>query len=127
VSEFDATHAGELLSALLDGELKPDEQDRIREHVDSCDQCGAEYDELLRTRDLVRGLPSLEPPIDFVATVVRRRQRIFVYGALLSATAMILMTVVALTLTINTLPGDPSLWDRAHHAAEEVVRAFSLR
>ena len=58
------THAGDALSALLDGELSTAEEAEVRAHVATCDECRAELAATERMRAVVRALPSLDlPPI----------------------------------------------------------------
>jgi hypothetical protein len=62
-----AEHAGDLLSALLDGELGTDEADAVRTHVGACTDCARELDDVRVARRLVRELPAAEPPPGFLA------------------------------------------------------------
>lgn len=57
-----ADHLDDELSALLDGELSGDEADAARAHLAECAFCSAELAATARTRDLVRGLPPVDPP-----------------------------------------------------------------
>jgi hypothetical protein len=52
----------ERLSALLDGELPDAERARVERHLSSCAACRAELEELRRTVELLRGLPSVDVP-----------------------------------------------------------------
>lgn len=56
------THPGELLSALLDGELSDEDQTRVADHLASCTVCGDELRDLHAARAAVRSLPVLEMP-----------------------------------------------------------------
>ena len=53
----------ELLSDLLDGELVPEVQQTVEEHLASCDSCAASYKQLKRTVRFVRANsdPALAP------------------------------------------------------------------
>ncbi len=55
----------ELLSAYLDGMLDPSEKDRADRHLLRCPACRAELDDLKMVLDLVRDLPTVEPPAQF--------------------------------------------------------------
>lgn len=55
-------HPGDLLSALLDGELSVAEADQVEAHVRGCGSCGAELDEVREARAVLRALPALDPP-----------------------------------------------------------------
>lgn len=57
-------HAGDALSALLDGELSPAEEAGIRVHLAECEACRDELAATEGMRSLVRDLPPLDlPPI----------------------------------------------------------------
>ena len=55
-------HPGDLLSALLDGELAPAEAAAVVAHLDGCPACAAERDEVAAARAALRALPALEAP-----------------------------------------------------------------
>ncbi len=52
----------EMMSAYLDGEVSPDEERLVREHLASCPGCRATLEDLRRTATLVKGLEEVEPP-----------------------------------------------------------------
>lgn len=56
-------HLGDLLSAYLDGELRPDERDRVAVHLQSCGTCRYELEGVSEARAAVRSLPTLELPV----------------------------------------------------------------
>lgn len=56
------THLGELLSAYLDGELVPEEHNRVTTHLAICSACQEDLAGLHGARAAVRGLPILEAP-----------------------------------------------------------------
>jgi anti-sigma factor RsiW len=68
-------HPGDLLSALLDDELAPEAAAAVEAHLDGCPACRAERDERAEARQLLRSLPPVAPPGDFVRRVVERRRR----------------------------------------------------
>ncbi|MBU1226075.1 MAG: zf-HC2 domain-containing protein, partial [Actinobacteria bacterium] len=55
-------HPGDLLSALLDGELTPEEIGAVSEHLDMCAACRAELEATAAARTALRSLPVLDPP-----------------------------------------------------------------
>ncbi len=59
-------HPGDLLSALLDGELEASERDLVKEHLSVCSPCASELDEIRASRRAVRLLPGIEPPALFI-------------------------------------------------------------
>lgn len=62
----------EVLSALVDGELGPDERRAVHEHLRECDGCRSTAAELGTVRRFVGALPPLLAPEAFVADVLRR-------------------------------------------------------
>ncbi len=66
-------HLGDLLSAMVDGELSLDEAGAVRRHLTTCPQCVAELEEIRRIRAVVRGLPPVDPPFGFFERLVRQR------------------------------------------------------
>jgi len=62
---------GELLSALVDGEVATSEVRVVREHVAGCPDCALALRELESVRNLVSGLPRLKAPEGLVASAIR--------------------------------------------------------
>jgi hypothetical protein len=62
------------LADYLEGELPIDERALVDAHLDSCDSCSGEVEEMLQTIQLLRRLPEPEQP-PFVAANVMRRIR----------------------------------------------------
>ena len=46
-------HVGELLSGFIDGELTQQDRQRVQTHIDSCEKCSADVDELRLLRQTV--------------------------------------------------------------------------
>ena len=68
-------HPGALLSALLDGEVTPDERTAVESHLAGCAACREELEGLAAARSSLRSLPAAEPPSGVLAEpapVVRR-------------------------------------------------------
>jgi len=63
-------HSGDLLSALLDGQLDASEAAEVREHLAGCDLCTQELEDVRHARRLVRELPAVEPPDWFLAELL---------------------------------------------------------
>lgn len=57
-----ACDIGELLTAYLDGELRPGELDQVVEHLGECADCILEFHALKEIRAAMRSLPLLEAP-----------------------------------------------------------------
>lgn len=69
-------HAGDALSALVDGELTGPETEAVEQHLAQCPPCRAELEDVRQARSILRELPAVEPPfgaIDRARTRVRRR------------------------------------------------------
>jgi anti-sigma factor RsiW len=81
-------HLGDLLSALVDGELTEDETRSAERHLASCPICRAEYALTAQAHDLVAGLPHLTlPPPVWALTMsgMRRRPRVRVWAGAAAA------------------------------------------
>ncbi|GHD18825.1 anti-sigma factor family protein [Nocardiopsis kunsanensis] len=59
-------HLGERLSALVDGELGPDEHERALIHLAKCEPCRFEADMTRRLKRRLHGLDEPEPDLDFM-------------------------------------------------------------
>lgn len=68
-------HPGDLLSALVDGELTPGEAAGVRAHLDTCPECRRELERIGEARTLVRDLPAVDPPFGFYERMVRPKYR----------------------------------------------------
>lgn len=55
-------HLGDLLSALLDGELAPPQEQAAHAHIATCPPCSQELAAVGQARSWVRALPPVEPP-----------------------------------------------------------------
>jgi anti-sigma factor RsiW len=96
-------HPDDLLSALLDDELAPDERSDVAAHLRECDPCRVELADLAVARTTLRGLPRLELPASLLApqedagdaVVVPLRRRRSVWAASVAAA----MVLVGLTVT----------------------------
>lgn len=97
-------HAGELLSALVDGELSEDERQRVEAHLDGCSRCSHELHLLERSRAALLALPELEPPGDFIGAIVARRHRLILRGALGSFAVALASAVLMLATDLAPAP-----------------------
>jgi len=88
-------HLGDVLSALLDGELAPPAHAAAVAHLEGCVDCAHELDLAREARTLVRGLPPVEPPASFYPGLLggRRRRRAL---AVVAGAAAAGLAVVAL-------------------------------
>lgn len=65
-----------LISASLDGELSPEDEQRLRAHLDNCLECRQTRDAYRANRDLIqRNLPSNSDPPQFVTDEILRKTR----------------------------------------------------
>lgn len=67
------SHLGDTLSALLDGELSPPEQETARAHLASCPACTEELAAVGQARSWLRGLPQVDPPFGFYERILLDR------------------------------------------------------
>ncbi len=61
-------HVGDLLSPYIDNTLIKSEQTQVREHLEVCADCRADYIELRATWQMLRSLPTAPPPRAFTLT-----------------------------------------------------------
>ena len=96
------SHLGDLLSALLDGELGGAERRDAEHHLAGCEGCRLELALVESARGALRGLPSLELPPGLVPAPPRRRRW-------MPAPAWITATAVAVALAVGLVvgPGEP--------------------
>ena len=66
------SEAHELFSAFVDEELEAPEQERLLQHLDSCDSCHQGLEQFEDTIAQVRGLPRHRLPASFSRQVLRR-------------------------------------------------------
>ena len=94
-----SAHPGDLLSALLDGELTPREAEGVRAHLSTCDECQRELRLVTEGRTLVRDLPPVNPPFGFFERMVRPKHRWARTGvAALAAGAAASVAIMALAV-----------------------------
>ncbi|MEZ5145128.1 MAG: hypothetical protein R2726_21850 [Acidimicrobiales bacterium] len=70
-----ADERGAQLSALLDGELGPDEEAEVRAWLERTPEAQAELAELAEVRSWLRELPPVDPPFGFYERQLRRGRR----------------------------------------------------
>lgn len=82
----------ELLSAYLDRELTQAEEQRVRIHLEDCEECRQAFEELARMQELTRSLEFEEPPEarmkelekSFAVQAPRRLGWLFIVGGLVA-------------------------------------------
>lgn len=128
------THAGELISAYLDGELSRSEIDQLFGHVSSCGRCAAELQAVQTVRSAVRSLPLLELPPGLIPeadaqVVPLHRNRGFLVGAAAAIVAIVIAVAALVTPTaasvsleeLNSRYGARASLDPAFGPAKVVV------
>src|SRR5215213_6040910 len=111
----DVEHADDALSALVDGELDPEEEAAVRAHVDGCPTCADELEGIRRSRRVVRLLPAVDVPEDVTARLLAiddgtaRRTVVPVVGnrRRLAAAVAVAASVAALALVGGSADADP--------------------
>jgi anti-sigma factor RsiW len=68
-------HPDDELSALLDGELDADAEAAVRRHLDRCEACRRELDDVAAVRGALRAMPTVAAPEGFIGQLVDRRHR----------------------------------------------------
>jgi anti-sigma factor RsiW len=62
----------ELMHEYLDDEITPDQERILREHLQSCKECEAVFNELKKTIAFVKSVSHMQAPDDFTAKVLSR-------------------------------------------------------
>jgi anti-sigma factor RsiW len=116
-------HAGNLLSALLDGELTPTEASQVRAHLGTCERCQKELAFVGGARTFVRDLPTVEPPFGLFERAGRANRRWSSAAVgLLAAGAAASVAVVALVAPRDTAVTPPvARYVDAHTATASAV------
>lgn len=97
------THLGELLSAYLDGETTRSEAEAVVAHLESCERCRLEMEDVHAARSALRALPILDLPPSVldavdghrVADVVPLRRRPVRIAAAAAAAIVVLFVGLA--------------------------------
>ncbi len=87
-----------LLGGLVDQELTQEESQRIHEHLRGCPSCRREYDELVRTGELIGGVAFSEPADDVLRNLWKSP-----YSRGIKLSGMLLMLAGWLTLVVYGL------------------------
>ncbi len=119
------THPGNLLSALLDGALSPEEVRAVSDHLDACSECRSELETIAAVRAAVRSLPMLDPPPGLLpgrAAVSRRRVLRPVWGWAAAGAAALALSM-GFVLGTGTTPTPMDLGNFAEqHTARILVQ-----
>lgn len=90
------SHADEMLSAHLDGELDAATDAWVVEHLRTCSACRAAADELAEARSLLRSLPPVDAsPV--IEGVLQRHRALVRFGAAFVVTAAVVLAAIGLT------------------------------
>lgn len=115
---MDCQKVRDQFSSLREGELKPAEEEAIREHLGSCQGCQKEWDAFNRTMGWLHSVEEEEVPEEFLSEVEKKRkerkmrdrgQRVFSFGSMkipMQAAAMVAVVFLGLYLT-RMGPFDP--------------------
>lgn len=114
----DGPHLGDVLSALVDGELTSAEEAEARRHIDLCPECTDELAATRTTADLVRNLPAVDPRFGFFERLLRPsfgsgssdRRRVRVAVSVASAAAVVAL-VVGLAANLSGTEVTPAVDD----------------
>ncbi len=91
-------HAGDRLSALLDGELSPAEEAEVQTHLVACMACRLEMETVGVARLWLRALPPVDPPFGLYERMLmpyrpRRRRFAMAFVGAAAAVAAVLVSV----------------------------------
>lgn len=93
-------HADELLSAHLDGELEPDAERWVVDHLGTCADCSASASDLGELRNLLRGLPTVSGA-PLVEGILSRHRTLIRAGATFVGATSLILGVLALTGAVS--------------------------
>lgn len=126
-------HAGDLLSALLDGQLTAAEATSVREHVAGCGECAGELDAVRDARRMLRTLAAVEPPDAFIAELLvggdvvplarRRSRRLPVVAAAAGVLVIAGLATVVLSSSDDTVDPEVASAVEKHSATVEALEA----
>ncbi len=111
---------GELLSALLDGELTPDEETRVERFIADSPAVQEELAAVAAVRSLVRDLPAVDPPFGFYERMLRpagsargrRHTGIKVISAVAVAAAAFVLVIGVTPVADSVVPPVAAFADR---------------
>ena len=117
-------HLGDVISALLDGELAPAARAAAEAHLAECSACAAEYEQTAAVRSAVRALPPVDPPFGLIERMLLaetpaaaprgRRPPLWLAGA---AAAVSLVVVAVVPRDNHTVQPPVATFVDAHAAA----------
>jgi hypothetical protein len=112
-------HLTDELSGYVDDQLTDEERAVVERHLAECPECAAVIEEERRLRDLLRGLPLVDPPFGFYERLLRQKvpsrpQRSWVRTALINVGAAAAAFAVVLGLASTGESSDEV-------AADEVI------
>ena len=106
-------HAGDSLSALLDGELAPAEEAAVQAHLVACMACRHEMETVGLARQWMRALPPVDPPFGLYERMLvpyrpgRRRIAMAFLGAAAAVAAVLVSVAPAPQPAVDPDGGHP--------------------
>ncbi|MGH9178611.1 MAG: anti-sigma factor family protein [Acidimicrobiales bacterium] len=88
-------HLGDLTSALVDGQLGPEEEAAALGHLASCPPCAADLRSISAVRAMVRSLGPVEPPYPLVAGPPVRHRPSWASGLVAAAAASVALLLLS--------------------------------
>jgi hypothetical protein len=95
----DREHAGDLVSAHLDGELDPATDAWVRAHLDGCASCRTAAAEARTAKEWLRSLPAIDAT-PLVSSLLDRHRAIIRTGAAFVSAAAVVLGALALTSAV---------------------------
>ncbi len=124
----------ELLSAYLDGEVEPSQQSQIKVHLETCPACRGQWEDLVASVALLRGLPEVSPPAFFREQLrlklesrsfsAPRRRSWFGWPRFIAAAAVLMVALSVTTLWSGYIhPQDFLPWKNDRDSAQSITVA----
>jgi predicted anti-sigma-YlaC factor YlaD len=98
-SDHQSEHPGDLLSAMIDGELAPADEVDVQSHLVGCPACRRALEAATVARLWIRALPPVEPPLGFYRRMLQpyRPHHRRAAMALLGAAAAVAAVFISVT------------------------------
>ncbi len=119
-------HSDETLSAFIDGDIEPEQAERVGQHLESCPLCRETVAELTAIRDTARGLEQLEPSAQTWYRIKRRVERRtgLIWRWSLAGAAAVAAVAVAVVVVKSHTAARPDAHVAATYLSREAAAAI---
>lgn len=123
---MECNKALEWMTMALDGELPEEERRVLKAHLEVCDRCRVQWEQLQAAEEVLRRAPILSPPPGFVGRVMaqvdrRRARRRAFFGSLALAAGTALVLFIGFLPILWRLPGWASFLVALSHSGNVLL------